>query len=138
MKIFADASTILKKYVLEAGSEDLDNLLEGVTDIAVSPTCLLEMYSALNRRIKEKALFSKDVNSIFSEIRKDFRYFSIILWTQRLEELGMEIIHKYDLRSLDAIVLSAGKLANSDLFITSDKLLYQVARKELKEARLIV
>lgn len=138
MKIFTDASTILKKYVFESGSEDLDQLLEGVTDIAVSPTCLLEMCSALNRRIKDKTLFSKDVNTIMSEIRKDFRYFSIIVWTQRLEELGMEIIHKYDLRSLDAIVLSAGKLSNPDLFVTSDKLLYQMARKELKEARLIV
>lgn len=138
MKIFTDASTILKKYVFETGSEDLGILLEGVTDIAVSPTCLLEMHSALNRRIKEKTLLSKDVNSILSEIKKDFRYFNIILWTQKLEELGLEIIHKYDLRSLDAIVLSAGKLSNPDMFVTSDKLLYQMARKELKSAKLII
>ncbi|MGE0267558.1 MAG: type II toxin-antitoxin system VapC family toxin [Candidatus Omnitrophota bacterium] len=138
MKIFTDASAILKKYVLEAGSEALDNLIEHTTDIAVSPTCLLEMHSALNRRVKEKTLLPGDVNFVVSEIKKDFKFFNIILWTQTLEDLGVKMIQKHGLRSLDAVVLSAGKLANTDLFVTSDKGLYQAARKELKEVRLIV
>lgn len=138
MKVFLDTSTIFKKYVAETGRDELLKCLESVSAIIVSPVCFMEIHSAVKRRVYDKILSVRDADFVLSEVKKDFQFYKVILWNEILEAAGIKLITKYNLRSLDAIVLSAGKLSASDLFITSDKLLYKVAQKELKETKLII
>lgn len=137
MKAFIDTSSLLKKYVLEAGSDTFDELLKEISEIIVSPIYLLEVHSAIDRRLKKKDLTAQEAAWILSEIAKDTDYFAKILWNENLENTGLGLIGKHHLKTLDAIQLASALLSLADLFITSDRHLATIARKELKQVRII-
>jgi len=137
LKAFIDTSSLLKKYVLEAGSDTFDELLKKISEIIVSPIYLLEVNSAIDRRLKEKGLATQQAEWILSEITKDTDYFTKILWNENLEKTSIELIGKHHLKTLDAIQLASALLSLADLFVTSDKHLAAIARKELKQVRFI-
>ena len=137
MKAFIDTSSLFKKYVLETGSDTFDELLKKISEIIVSPIYLLEVNSAIDRRLKEKGLTTQQTKWILSEITKDTDYFTKILWNENLEKTSIALIGKHHLKTLDAIQLASALLSLADLFVTSDKHLAAIARKELKQVRFI-
>ncbi len=132
MKAFIDTSSLVKKYILEKGSEKLDSLLGEITEIVVSPTCLLEITSVLTRRLKEKSLTNEQADWIKSELKKDYSYFSKVIWNNDLELTGIELIYTHHLKTLDSIQLASACLAKVDLFVTSDKVLGKAAKGKIK------
>ena len=137
MKAFLDTSSLIKKYVAEPGSDRLEEHLEKISEIVVSPLYWIEINSALERKLREKTLNSSQVTTIRQEASKDLNYFSKIIWSESLEQKAVEMIKKYYFKSLDSIQLSAGILSRADLFLTSDQNLYKVAAQELKNVKLI-
>ncbi len=137
MRAFVDTSSLIKKYIVEKGSEKLDAQLEAITEIIISPIYLLEINSAIERRLLEKTLTNLQAVWIRSEIKKDFQFFSRVLWNDNLEQKALEIIHKYHLKTLDSLQLASCCLSKTDIFITSDKKLFKTAKKELKNAKFI-
>ena len=137
MKAFIDTSSLMKKYVDEKGSDELDSLLKKITDIIVSPIYNLEVHSAIERRLKDNTLTLKEASFIREEIKKDYQYFSKIIWNNNLEEKSLQMIGTYSLRTLDSIQLASACLSNADVFITSDEGLLGPAKKELKNVRFL-
>lgn len=138
MKAFIDTSSLVKKYLDERGSDQFNVLLKQILEIIVSPFCLLELNSVLQRRLKEKTLHIDQVSSILAEIKQDLPYFSRIHWNDDLEQKALEMIQKYQLKTLDSLQLACGYLSQADLFITSDEKLYHAAKKELDRVKLIL
>jgi predicted nucleic acid-binding protein len=137
LRAFIDTSSLIKKYVLEKGSDILDSVLESVTEITVSPTYWMEVHSTISRRLKEKTISRAQGFQILHEAQKDLHYFHKILWNERLEEKTIELIEEYDLKTLDGLQLASAVLSNTDLFLTSDKALFKRAAKKLKNTRFI-
>ena len=131
MKIFIDSSSLFNKYITEAGSDTLEIVLKEASMIIVSPVTLLELTATLERRFREKTLSKHQMEVIKSELFKDFKYFHQIIWDEILEKESLSLVGKYPLRTLDAIQLASGCLSKSDLFVASDKLLLEKAKKEL-------
>ena len=131
MKIFIDSSSLFNKYITEAGSDTLEIVLKEASMIIVSPVTLLELTATLERRFREKTLSKHQMEVIKSELFKDFKYFHQIIWDETLEKESLSLVGKYPLRTLDAIQLASGCLSKSDLFVASDKLLLEKAKKEL-------
>ncbi len=138
MRSFVDTSTLTKKYILEEGRDKFLRLLEQTSNIIVSPICWLEINSVLYRRLYERTLTREQLNFLRAEITKDFNFFEKVIWADAVEEKGLELIERYNLRSLDAIQLAAACVAKPDVFITSDKRLYAPAKNELKSVELII
>ena len=137
MRAFIDTSSLIKKYVSEEGSGKFDTLLEGITEIIVSPVYLLEVHSVIERRLKEKILSPQQASSVITEAKKDHYYFVKIIWNENLERKAVEFIEKYRLKTLDSIQLASAYLSKADVLITSDKRLFQKAKEEFKNAVLI-
>ena len=137
MRAFIDTSSLVKRYILEANSEQLDLLLEGITEIIVSPVYLLEIHSALERRLQENSAIPQQIARIRREVERDYFYFGKVIWNAALEQKGIELIQKYHLRTLDSIQLASGIVARSDIFVTSDRKLFDIAQKELKDVHFI-
>lgn len=137
MRAFIDTSTLFKKYVDEEGADDFDQLLEKVAEIIVSPITWLEINAIIERRLREKTLTKEQALWLRKEIRRDFHFFSKILFNEDLERKSLEILQRYQLKTLDSLQLASGCLANPDIFVTSDKTLFSHARKALKNVRLI-
>ncbi|MBI4358808.1 MAG: type II toxin-antitoxin system VapC family toxin [Candidatus Omnitrophica bacterium] len=138
MKAFLDTSALIKKYVSETGSSQLETQLEEISEIIVAPIYWVELNSAIERRLTEQTLTRQQAIVIRREAGMDLNYFSKALWNDSLEEKAIEMIRKYPLKTLDGIQLAAGILARAEVFLTSDQDLYKAALKELKtNARLI-
>lgn len=137
MKAFLDTSSLFKKYVDEPGSQNLDDLLDQVDEILLSPITKIELFSALDRRLQEKSINRPQAKMIEKEISTDMSFFSSIVWNHELEEKTIEFVQKYHLKTFDAIQLSSGHLADCDLFVTSDKLLAKAANQVLAKVVVI-
>ncbi len=137
MNAFIDTSSIFKKYIQEQGSDQLELLLEKVTQITVAPTLLLEMNCGIQRRLHEQIITSKQAELLKHEIKIDYVFYARVIWDDNLEEKALNIINKYKLKTLDSIQLASASLSKADLFVTSDQKLYQIAKKELKNTLFI-
>ena len=134
MRAFIDTSSLFKKYVVESGSGELERLLQDVSEIAVSPMTWVEMSAVIARRVREKSLTSQQAAWLTSEARKDFQSFHLVIWNETLEATATRLLSRYPLSTLDAIQLASGTLSKADLFVTSDRGLFEEARKELRKA----
>jgi predicted nucleic acid-binding protein len=137
LKAFIDTSSLFKKYLDEQGSVEFNNILESVFEIIIAPTTLLEIHSVIDRRLREKNLSPNDAKWIEKEFRTDYDYFGIVEWNDSLLENTIKLIQRHHLRVLDAIQLSAARLAGDALFITSDKQLFKAAKIELPSVTFI-
>lgn len=132
MRAFVDTSSLFKKYIEESGSRVLETLLQDVSEIAVSPLTWVEMNAAIARRVREKSLTSQQAAWLLSEARRDFQSFHRVVWNEALETTATLLVSHYPLSTLDAIQLASGVLSQANLFITSDKMLFKEARKEIR------
>ena len=136
MRIFVDTSSLFKKYVDEPGAEDFERVLAQATEIAVSPATWIEMNSAVERRLREGSLSAAQAEWLRAEARRDFAYFYQVVWNENLEDQAVELIRKHALKTMDAVQLASGVLSESAVFLTSDRVLFQAARKVLSKVRL--
>lgn len=133
MRAFVDTSSLFKKYVEESGSEEFSALLKGVSEIAVSPVTWIEVNAVVARRLRGKSLTSQQAEWLRWEAGRDFQSFHQVFWNESLEKTATDLIHRHSLATLDAIQLSSGMLSKADLFVTSDRGLFEQARKEMRK-----
>jgi len=134
MRAFIDTSSLFKKYVEEDGSKELDSLLREISEIAVSPITWIEMSAVVARRLREKSLTSQQAAWLKSEMYRDFQSFHRVVWNEALDKAATDIVYQHSLATLDAIQLASGVLSKADLFITSDRRLFEEAKKEVRKA----
>lgn len=137
MRAFVDTSALLKKYIEERGSRQLEEVLGRVSDLIVSPITWVEFNAAFARRLRRKLLTAQQSSWILSEAETDFRSYSQVVWDEELVRAATGMVCRYPLKTLDAIQLAAGVLSKPDLFLTSDHKLFEKARKVIRGARYI-
>lgn len=137
MKAFIDTSSLIKKYVEEKGSEKMEGLLRQTSEIVVAPTAWVEFNSAISQCLRDKRLTPQSSSFLLSEAKRDFQSYSAVVWNETLEEIASEVVHRYSLATLDAIQLASGLLSKADIFATSDRRLFEEARRAMPKVRLI-
>ncbi|OGL43059.1 MAG: hypothetical protein A2161_18440 [Candidatus Schekmanbacteria bacterium RBG_13_48_7] len=130
MRAFIDTSALVKKYVIEKNSDKFEQLLTQISEIIVSPVYIIEIVSAIDRKIFERTLKKQEASVVLKESKRDYQYFSRVIWNNNLEQKALEIVSKHHLETLDSIQLASCLLAGPDVFIVSDKQLCSIAEKE--------
>ncbi len=108
---YLDTSTLVKRYVDEAGSVWLRGLfeLEPRPLFVTSHLMIAEMTSAFNRRVREGSLSSQDyarLKAIFhNDCLSDYQIISI---NQAVVDSACNLMERHPLRALDAIHLATG------------------------------
>jgi len=137
VRALVDTSALLKKYIEERGSRELEEVLGGISDLIVSPVTWVELNSAVARRLRRKLLTAQQSSWILSEAEMDFHSYSQVVWSEELVETATRVAHRHPLKTLDAIQLASGLLSKADLFVTSDRKLFEEARKTIHKVRFI-
>ncbi len=132
MKLFLDTSSLIKKYIEESGSDKLISLIMEASEVTISPITKIEFFSALSRLLHTGYIDKESYRIASHEFEIDYKDYKIILFQESIETLALELLKTYNLKTLDSIQLASVKLAESSKFITSDKKLYDSAKKELK------
>ena len=133
MRAFIDTSSLVKRYLEEPGSQTLEQVLNDISEIAVSPLTWIEMNAALARHVRAKLASAYQVEELTREAKKDFESFHKVLWSEVLETTAAHLVTQYPLSTLDSIQLASGILSKAEMFITSDRGLFHEARKEINK-----
>jgi len=133
--IYLDTSALVKRFVLEAGSSQIQNLLTEARPVACATIGYVELYSGLTRRHREGA-FSP------LEYRRVCRRFEVDWMSVVKVELGAEILNsargltqRHGLRAFDGVHLASALGLQSATgepvtFVAADQRLLRAAADE--------
>ena len=140
MNLYLDSNALVKLYHQEAGSEklikllnkDADNLVLTIADIAK-----IEFHSAILKRVRKKEVSMKTAGGIFAAFEKDISMFNVVDVDAGVKNKALDLLKtiasKRGLSTLDSIQLATALMAHQvypvDVFVTSDRLLFAVAKE---------
>lgn len=121
MKLFFDSSVFAKRYILEQGSEKVDELCAEASLLAISIICVPEILSALARLKRETKLTLGQYKACKESLLKDIEDAIICLLTPAVIGLSYHIIEANSVRAMDALHIACACEWQADFFISSDK-----------------
>ena len=137
MRIFIDTSAYAKRFVEESGSEEIDSIILQGTELGLSIICVPELLSAMNRKLREKAISRPQYSQIKSRLSEEIHDIDVIQLTDVVIKKTIMLLEKNFLRTLDAIHIACAIEWEADIFLTSDKRQIKAARNEIKKVKLI-
>ncbi|MBW2180308.1 MAG: type II toxin-antitoxin system VapC family toxin [Deltaproteobacteria bacterium] len=121
MKLICDSSAFAKRYVLEDGSETLDHLLQGASQLALCTIVVPEIISGLNRRRREQILSSDDYRTIKRNLMEDVHDAIVLQITPAVISHSVNLLEKNTLRAMDALHIACAMEWQAELFVTADR-----------------
>jgi hypothetical protein len=130
--LFFDTSALIKRYVFEPGTRNVNELFESAKGIMISSLTKIETHSTLRRLFNVKILSGEDYKRLEANFMHDFKNFTILSFNPGIEEKAIELIAKYQLKTLDSIRLASCLSCRSEVrsFIVSDGRLGLAAEAE--------
>ena len=131
---FFDASSLVKRYLRETGTEQVDEIFEEEGKICVSWLSFAECLASFARGARNKIILAKDQSVAQERFLEDWEKFQIVRETIQLEEIVKIILKTQPLRGADAIQLATALFLKEHgltfKFVCSDRRLANVAREE--------
>jgi len=140
--VYADSSALVKRHIPEVGSRWFQALGDPVAGnvITTARISMAEVYSALNRRIREATLDAAD----YAHIVADFdalcaTQYTLVELTALIVERARRLLERHPLRAYDAVHLASALTANDALaaaglpaltFLSADHRLLNAAQVE--------
>jgi predicted nucleic acid-binding protein len=103
VKLFLDSSALAKRYIEEAGSGRVDELLAHASALGISVLALPEVTSALCRRRREKALDEKQYSAAKTALLEDVADAEIVNLTDAVVASAVRLLEESLLRAADAM-----------------------------------
>lgn len=132
--LFLDASALVKRYVHEAGSRQVNELLTEAV-LVVSRLTQVEVMSAISRRVREGSLLSEDRSDIEHQLHQDLKSVELVEITQQIAAVAETLLGRHELRAGDAIQLAsclqvAERTGQTIRFLAFDERLNRAASSE--------
>jgi len=138
--VYLDSSAIVKRYVLETGSDVVgdfyEKVLNGELKVAFSAWNIGEVLGVLDKYFRRGWLGKEDYEmarlQFIGEILKLIRLKLVKIIPVRTELLisTWNLVEKYHIYQADALQVVSAKYIGATNFLTGDKLLFEVAVKE--------
>lgn len=133
--IFCDSSALIKKYVDEAGSARVTDLLAAAELIAVSRLAYPEIVAALGRKHREKGITTQGHRQALEVFEHDWRELVVVELSEELQQLIRRLSARHPLKGADLVHLASaiwiGKgVKRRVTFLGSDARLQRAAAAE--------
>lgn len=121
MRVFFDTSAFAKRYIQEAGSQQVLALCDQADTLAVSVICLPEMVSTLSRLMREAKLSDGQYRATKKLILADLEDVDMCEITPSVMANTLRFLEHNPLRAMDAIHLGCAVAYQSDVFVSADR-----------------
>ena len=115
---YADSSALVKRHIPEIGSTWLQELTDQVVGntIITARVSMVEVYSALNRRIREATLGTVDYARLVSDFNAlCVTQYTLVELTAPIVDRAQLLLEHHPLRAYDAVHLATALIANETL-----------------------
>jgi predicted nucleic acid-binding protein len=107
--LFCDTSALVKLYILEDSSREMQALAGAASAIAVCRIAWAEMMAALSRCAREFPNDADVIEVVRKRVRTDWPRYVVVEVTQALVELAGEYADTFALRGYDSVQLAAAR-----------------------------
>ena len=121
MNVFLDSSALAKRYIQEAGSDRLEEILFSASSLGVSVICVSEVVSALCRRRRERKLLRQEYLKAKQALFEDIEDASVLNVTEQIVARAVELLERWPLRSSDALHVASAAEWSAELFVSADE-----------------
>ena len=115
MVVYLDTSSLVKLYVEEDESSQVDALVESSEFIATSLVAYAEARAAFARRFREKAFTQDEHDRIKKFFDKDWSSYLVLSVTEIMIRLAGDLAEKHALRGFDSIHLASALILRQEL-----------------------
>ena len=129
MKLLTDSSALAKRYVLEDGSDKIDQILQNASQLGLCTILVPEIISSLNRRRREQILSPEDYRTVKRQLMEDVHDSIILQVTPAVISHSVKLLETNVLRAMDALHIACALEWQAELFVTADKRQYKAAKK---------
>jgi len=135
MIFYLDASSLVKLYVAETGSDRIKRVSEQAAVISTSKIAYAEVRAAFARKQKEGAFPLRGLRKIVEELNRDWESYFAIEITDGLIRLAGDLAEKHLLRGFDSIHLASAihlkdRTRSETYFSSADRRLNESAETE--------
>jgi predicted nucleic acid-binding protein len=128
-RLFFDTSALLKNYLVEDGTAEVQKILLGSAGLIISAVTLPEFCSATRRLAAQGLVTQAHTSSVESEFWQDAAEMEVIQVDQALLLRSVALIRVHSLKTLDAIQVASALQSGCDGFVTADQRQASAARK---------
>ena len=107
MNLYLDTSALVKLYVAETGTGDVQSWVAQASVVATSRVAYPEARAALARRMREGSITTAVLRSAVRDLDRDFGSFAVVEATPRVARAAGVLAEKRGLRGFDAIHLAS-------------------------------
>ena len=129
MKLFFDSSALVKRYVEEAGSQNVIDLCSIADNIIVSIICYPEIISAVCRLKREGKFTQAQIVQVKRELSADLAEANMLGLNEAVIEQAASLLETNTLKAMDALHVATALEASVDLFVSGDDLQLKAAKK---------
>jgi len=108
--IYLDTSALLKRYIQEAGAEQVRQLLEEADQVATGMIARVEFASAVARLARSHAITEEEGERVWDDFSKDWEIITRLHVTAQGIERAADLARRYALRGYDAVHLASALL----------------------------
>ena len=135
MILYLDTSALVKRYVAEAGSADVNAWIETAEVLMTSLLTRAEMAAALNRLHRMNVMDQIETQRILGVFHEEWESLLRLPVTEMTVQRADRLTSLHDLRAYDAVHLATGLIWRETTthlthFATYDRILWQAARSE--------
>jgi hypothetical protein len=127
MRVFFDSSGLAKRYIKERGSERVEEIFSGASEVAVSLIGPPEIVSALCRLRRQNAISTAQYALVKKSFFEDIEDISICSLTIFVIDKAIELLEGHPLRTMDALQVACALEWQADLFVSADRRQISVA-----------
>lgn len=120
MKTVFDSSAFAKRYIEEAGSQAVEEILQNSVELGLSVICVSEIISALNRRRREGVIEPKDYAQIKQQLVEDISDVMLLDLTPTVIAKSITLLENNILRAMDSLHIACAIEWQADLFVSAD------------------
>ncbi len=129
---YVDSSSLLKRYIEEAGSEEVQGIFQETPRIFVSWLTYSECVATFGRLHRTNFIRSEEYEYLVDSFVNDWQGFEVNRETEQLEPIITSLVTRFGLRGADAVQLACAVfLMERDIhlkFVCSDRSLANVAK----------
>jgi predicted nucleic acid-binding protein len=138
---YCDSSILVKRHIREAGTQWVNELLETqASNIFTAQISIVEVYSALNRRLREGSINANDYHDLIAQAIFFFESeYEVTRLSKQIIDVACAVLERHPLRAFDAIHLATALRVNEQLkekkepgpiFLSTDNRLLTAAAAE--------
>jgi uncharacterized protein len=121
VRLFADSSALVKRYIAEPGRELVLARCAEATEILASTIALPEVLATLNRLRREGRLSGEEYTALKQRVLADMQHATIVALTPEVLAGTITSLEKAPLRAMDTIHVASALGCSPDRFLTADK-----------------